>query len=114
MTYLLLLFVIFSLILKNCTNKTLSTSFFDTSNPSTLKNNAPWSSGERHGLTIMVLECWFEYRHHLKTRWKDETLDGRKSNKKYRQPSVAKKYLKKVCFTTQRHKYYLFRDCDHN
>ena len=41
---------------------------------------APWSSGERCGLTIqaMVLGRGFESRLHLKTRWKNGPLDGRK------------------------------------
>ena len=44
------------------------------------QREAPWSSGERHGLTIqaMVLGRGFESRLHLKTRWKDGPLDGRK------------------------------------
>ena len=44
---------------------------------------APWSSGERRGLTIraMVLGRGFESRHHLKTRWIDHLM-GENTTKK--------------------------------
>ena len=48
---------------------------------------APWSSGERlvnvvDSRQAMVLGCGLESRLHLKTRWKDGLLDGRKMRKK--------------------------------
>ena len=58
---------------------------------------APWSSRERHGLTIqaLVLGGGFESRFHLKARWKDGPLDGRKitKDKKTARQVTRKKYI---------------------
>ena len=64
---------------------------------------APWSSGERRGLTIQVQAMFlgrgFESRLHLKTRWNDGPLDSRKimkDNKDSQMGQVTPKtYLKK-------------------
>ena len=55
-------------------------SYNDLFNNNTTTWEAPWSSGEGQGLTIqaMVLGREFESWLHLKTRWKDGPLDGRK------------------------------------
>ncbi len=59
---------------------------------------APWSSGKRLGLTIraMVLGRGFKSRLHLKTRWKERLLDGRKSSVKIK-AAKPKIYLKDTC-----------------
>ena len=57
---------------------------------------APWSSGERSGLTIqaMVLGRGFKSQLHLKTRWNDGPLDGRKITKDNKDSQVTPKKTK--------------------
>jgi hypothetical protein len=61
---------------------------------------APWSSGERRGLTVwaMVLGCEFDSRVHLKTRWIRRTTWWQKNenNKDSQKGQVTPKtYLKR-------------------
>jgi len=44
----------------------------------------------------MVLGRWFKFRHHLKTRWKDGPLDGRKSNEKLKAATWGKPHQKNI------------------
>ena len=75
---------------------------------------APWSSRERHGLTIqaLVLGGGFESRFHLKARWKDGPLDGRKitKDKKDSQASHTKKIYFLDIFSFQLTRYHQFYD----
>jgi len=56
----------------------------------------PWSSGEYRGLTIlvMVIGRGFKSQLHLKTRWKDGSLDGGKSNEKIKAAKWGKPHEK--------------------
>jgi len=61
----------------------------------------------------MVLGCGFESRLHLKTRWKDGPLDGRKSNEKI---NVAKYKMgqstqKKHIYVKENSYFFLSRIC---
>ncbi len=70
---------------------------------------APWSSGERRGLTVwaMVLGCEFNSRVHLKTRWIKWTTWWQKKNKNNKDSQkgqvTPKKYFKKKIFDQRNH-----------
>jgi len=69
-----------------------------------LDREAPWSSGERQGLTIRatVLGRGLESQLHLKTRLKrDGPLDGRKNNKNNKDSQMGQVTLKNICKKTQ-------------
>jgi hypothetical protein len=65
------------------------------------QGKAPWSSGERQGLThrAMVLACEFDSRVHQKTRWIRWTTCWQKNNDNNKDSQkgqvTPKKYLKK-------------------